>query len=135
MATISLKAIGDFRTKIKHLKSGTEIYSDAPTDNNGKGEMFSPTDLLSSSLAACMITIMDIAGKEHGFSVEGTEINVTKIMSANPRKVAEIIVELNFPIDKKYTDKAKRIIEHTSKNCPVSLSLHPDIKQTIVLNY
>ena len=127
-------ASGGFRTIATHLKSGTEIYTDAPTDNHGKGEYFSPTDLLSSSLGACMITIMDIAGKEHGFTVEGTEILITKKMSESPRKVSEIIVELNFP-DVEYSEKAKRIIEHTTRNCPVSLSLHPDVKQTIILNY
>lgn len=135
MATISIQAVGGFRTKIKHLQSGTEIFSDAPTDNNGKGEMFSPTDLLSASLASCMITIMDIAGKEHGFTVEGTDISVTKIMSSNPRKVAEIIVEINFPKTEVYSEKSKKIIEYASKNCPVALSLHPDIKQNIILNY
>jgi putative redox protein len=134
MATIKITALGDFSTKAIHLKSGSEILTDAPTDNKGKGENFSPTDLLSASLGACMVTIMDIASKEHGFEMAGTEILVTKIMAENPRRVAEIIVELNFP-DVEYSDKAKRIIEHASKNCPVALSLHPDVKQTIILNY
>lgn len=134
MATAKIVAKGSFRTIATHLKSGAEIYTDAPTDNHGKGEYFSPTDLLSSSLGACMITIMDIAGKEHGFTVEGTEILITKKMSESPRKVSEIIVELNFP-DVEYSEKAKRIIEHTTRNCPVSLSLHPDVKQTIILNF
>lgn len=134
MATAKIVSKGNFRTVATHLKSGAEIVTDAPTDNHGKGEYFSPTDLMSTSLGVCMITIMDIAGQEHGFSVEGTEIIITKIMSDNPRKVAEIIVELNFP-DVQYSDKAKRVIEHTTRNCPVALSLHPDLKQTIILNY
>jgi uncharacterized OsmC-like protein len=134
MATIKMTALGEFRTKAVHLKSGTEIITDAPTDNKGKGESFSPTDLLCASFGACMTTIMDIAGKEHGFEIAGTEIEITKIMAENPRRVAEIIVELNFP-DREYSEKAKRVIEHTSRTCPVALSLHPDIKQTIKLNY
>lgn len=134
MATVKMTALGGLRTKSVHVKSGTEFISDAPVDNRGKGEYFSPTDILSASLAACMITIMDIAGQEHGFSVEGAEVDITKIMSDKPRRIAEIIVEINFPANN-YSDKAKKIIEYATKNCPVSLSLHPDVKQTIILNY
>ena len=134
MVTVKMIALGDFRTKSVHINSGTQIMTDAPIDNQGKGENFSPTDLLCTSLGACMITIMDIAGREHGFSIDGTELNITKIMSENPRKVAEIILELSFP-KVEYSIKIKKIIEFTTKNCPVALSLNPDIKQTIILNY
>jgi uncharacterized OsmC-like protein len=134
MPTIKTIVNKDFRTEATHLKSGTKIFTDAPVDNHGKGESFSPTDLLCASLGSCMATIMDIAGKEHGFTIEGTEIIITKIMSENPRKVAEIIVELNFP-PFNYSEKMKKIIDYASKNCPVALSLHPDVKQTVILNY
>lgn len=135
MPTIQTIATTGYRTRVKHLQSGTEICTDAPLDNNGKGEAFSPSDLLAASLGSCMVTIMDIAGKEHGFTVVGTEIIITKIMASNPRKVAEIIVELNFPKRETYSEKMRKIIEFAARNCPVSLSLHPDIKQTVVFNY
>jgi putative redox protein len=129
-----MTALGGQRTKSTHIKSGMEIITDAPVDNQGKGEYFSPTDLLATSLSACMLTIMDLAGKGHGFSVEGASANVTKIMAENPRRVAEIIVEITFPKNN-YSDKIKKIIEHASRTCPVALSLHPDIKKTIILNF
>jgi len=134
MATIKTTISKGLRTEAVHIKSGVKIITDAPIDNHGKGKSFSPTDLLCASLGSCMATIMDISGKEHGFTVEGTEMFITKIMNKNPRKIYEIIVELNFP-SFNYTDKMKKIIEHASKNCPVALSLHPDVKQTIILNY
>jgi putative redox protein len=134
MATIKTIVKKDLRTEITHLRSGSRIMTDAPVDNHGKGEYFSPTDLLSASLGSCMTTIMEIAGREHGFSIEGTEIIITKIMSENPRKIAEIVVELNFPPNN-YSDKVKKIIEITSRTCPVALSLHPDLKQTVLLKY
>lgn len=134
MATAKLTALGGLRTKSIHLKSGQEFITDAPVDNKGKGEYFSPTDIFSTSLAACMMTIMDIAGQEHGFSVKDTEVSITKIMAEKPRRVAEIIVEINFPPNN-YSDKEKKIIELTTRTCPVALSLHPDVKQTVILNY
>lgn len=135
MATIQTITTEGFRTRVKHLHSGAEIFTDAPLDNHGKGENFSPTDLLAASLGSCMITIMDMAGKEHGFSVVGSEVIITKIMSANPRKVDEIIVELNFPKSESYSEKSRKVIEYAAHSCPVALSLHPDVKQTIVFNY
>lgn len=134
MATIKMDALGGFRTKSTHLKSGQEIITDAPLDNNGKGEYFSPTDLLANSLAACMLTIIDIAGREHGFSIEGTKSEITKIMADKPRRVAEVIIELDFPPNN-YSDKTKKIIENITRTCPVALSLHPDLKQTIKINF
>lgn len=129
-----MSATGGLRTKSTHIKSGKEIISDAPVDNQGKGEYFSPSDLLATALSACMITIMDIAGREHGFSIKGAEADITKIMAENPRKVAEIIIEITFPANN-YSEKTKKIIEYASKTCPVALSLHPDIKQTVILNF
>jgi len=134
MATSRVIYTGDLRTKASHLKSGQEIITDAPTDNQGKGEAFSPTDLLATSLGICAITVVGIAARTHGFSVDGTEIAVTKIMTDTPRRVGEVIVEFNFPAIA-YSEKQKEIIRRTINTCPVSLSLHPDLKQTIHLNF
>jgi uncharacterized OsmC-like protein len=134
MATSHSTYPGGLRTEATHLQSGTKLVTDAPVDNQGKGEYFSPTDLVATALGSCMITIIGIAARTHGFKIEGACWNVTKVMADNPRRIAEIIVELKFPPEN-YTDQQKRVIEHITKNCPVALSLHPDIKQTIRINY
>lgn len=126
--------VGELRTEATHLLSGTKIITDAPPDNQGKGEHFSPTDLVAAALGSCMVTIMGIAARTHNFNLDGTRLVITKIMSKEPpRKIAEIVIDLTFPFD--YSDKVKKIIEHTVKNCPVALSLHPDLKQTVELHY
>jgi putative redox protein len=134
MATVKSTYTGNLRTEATHLQSGTKLITDAPVDNQGKGEFFSPTDLVATSLGSCMITIMGIAAKTHGFNIEGASWTVTKIMADNPRRIGEIIVELTFPPNE-YTDQQKRVIEHISRNCPVALSLHPDVKQTVRIDY
>lgn len=131
--TTHTRYIGDLRTEIEHLQSGNKITTDAPLDNNGKGEFFSPTDMLAASLGSCMLTIMGMAAKTHGFDIDGTKVDTTKIMESNPRRVAEVIVEFQFPYN--YEDKHKRLIEAAARHCPVANSLHPDLKQTIVFNY
>lgn len=125
---------GELRTKATHIFSGTEIITDAPLDNQGKAEAFSPTDLLATSLAVCMLTVTGIAARTHNFSNDNTKAEVTKIMAANPRRVSGIEVKLFFPSNN-YTDKEKKIIENAALTCPVALSLHPDIKQDITFNY
>lgn len=134
MATIHTEYTGELRTKALHVRSGMELITDAPVDNKGRGEAFSPTDLLASSLGSCMITIAGMAAQEHGFSIDGTTIDITKIMASNPRRVAEVIVELHFPKNN-FTEKQKKIIQVACLNCPVAKSLHPDLKQTIVFNF
>jgi putative redox protein len=134
MATSKITYTGDLRTSSIHLKSGNEIITDAPVDNQGKGEAFSPTDLLATSLGNCMLTIVGITARAHHFNIDGTTAEITKIMAENPRRVVEIIVNLQFPSNN-YTEKEKAIIEHAAKTCPVSYSLHPDIKQNITFNY
>jgi putative redox protein len=129
MATIHTTYLGGLRTEATHLQSGTKIITDAPTDNKGKGEAFSPTDLLAESLAGCMLTTMGIAADTHGIDMDGTQCEVTKVMAANPRRVAEVITILKFP--KSYTDKEKTILEHAARYCPVAVSLHPDVVKTI----
>lgn len=131
--TVKTTYIGDLRTEATHLQSGTKILTDAPVDNHGRGEAFSPTDLLATALGSCMLTIMGIAASTHGFDINGTNVNITKVMATSPRRVAEIIVELNFPSD--YSTKHRRIIEAAAKECPVAASLHPDLKQTLIFNY
>jgi uncharacterized OsmC-like protein len=134
MATVHSKYMGDLRTEATHLRSGTRLITDAPIDNQGKGEFFSPTDLVATALGSCMITIMGIAAREHNFSIEGANWEVTKIMADNPRRISEIIVELTFPPNN-YTQQQKRILEHISRTCPVALSLHPELRQTVRLIY
>ena len=129
MATIETTYLGDLRTEATHLQSGTKILTDAPTDNQGKGEAFSPTDLLAESLAGCILTTMAIAARTHNINMDGTKAEVTKVMAANPRRVGEIIVNIKFPAE--YSDKEKIILELAGLGCPVHVSLHPDLKQTI----
>jgi len=134
MATSKITYTGELRTLSVHLKSGTEIITDAPVDNQGKGEAFSPSDLLATSLGNCMLTIVGIAARTHGFNIDGTTAEITKVMGTDPRRVTEIIVNLQFPANH-YSDKQKEIIERSAKTCPVAYSLHPDIKQEITFNY
>ena len=122
---------GNLRTEATHLASQTTILTDAPKDNHGNGQAFSPTDLLATSLASCMITLMGIAERrENMVSIEGTEAEVTKIMYADPRRVGEIHITLTFP-SKVYTHREKKIYENAALTCPVAKSIHPDIKQVI----
>ncbi len=134
MHNFEITYTGGLRTEAVHVKSGVKIITDAPTDNHGKGESFSPTDLASTSLAACMLTIMGISANSHGFSIDGARAEVTKIMASDPRRIGEIVVKLYFP-DNNYSDKERKLIEHISRTCPVALSLHPDVKQTIEIIY
>jgi len=129
MATIETTYIGGLRTEATHVQSGTKIITDAPTDNQGKGEAFSPTDLLAEALAGCMLTTMAIAGRTHNINIDNTQCSVTKIMAANPRRVSEVVIALKFPGE--YSDKDKKILEHASLTCPVYISLHPDLIKTV----
>lgn len=131
--TVHTRYLGDLRTEAKHLQSGNKITTDAPVDNQGRGEFFSPTDLLAASLGSCMLTIMGIASRTHGFNIDGTEVNITKVMGTAPRRVVEIIVELTFLSD--YEPKVKKILEAAAHECPVANSLHPDLKQTVIFHY
>ncbi len=126
---------GELRTTATHLRSGQKITTDAPTDNQGRGEYFSPTDLVATALASCMMTVLGIAARTFEFNIEGTEAAVTKIMSTeSPRRIVKVRITLNFP-ERNYTDREKLIIERIARNCPVALSLHPDLEQDIVFNF
>jgi uncharacterized OsmC-like protein len=115
------------------LQSGTEILSDAPKDNHGKGEAFSPTDLVANSLATCMISIMGIKSKDLNVDLEGSTVEVTKIMQAEPRKIAKIITVLKMNCEA--DDKTKTILERAAMTCPVLLSLHPEIEKEVTFNW
>ena len=131
MTTSTITYLGELRTKATHTQSTTTIYTDAPKDNHGKGEMFSPTDLVATALASCMISIMGIAAMKDGITnIDGATAEVIKIMHAEPRRIGEIHIKITFP-KKEYTDKEKKIYEHSALTCPVAKSLHPDLKQVI----
>ncbi|MCL4638183.1 MULTISPECIES: OsmC family protein [Olivibacter] len=135
MTTVRTTYLGDLRTEAIHLQSQSKIITDAPVDNQGKGEAFSPTDLLAASLTSCMLTIMGIAAQAHEISLGKIEAATTKIMQSNPRKIAEIQVVLNFADNVNYSDHDQRILQKAAETCPVYLSLHPDIKKTLTFNW
>jgi uncharacterized OsmC-like protein len=123
--------LGELRTAATHLRSGTIVETDAPIDNQGRGERFSPSDMVATALASCMLTIMGIAARTHEINIVGTECDVEKIMVADPRRIGEIRITMNFTNDHSYSDKEKKILEHAAMTCPVIESLHPDIKKTV----
>ncbi len=131
--TSKITYLGELRTTSVHLQSGTEILSDAPTDNHGKGEAFSPTDLVANSLGTCMVSIMAIKSKDLNLDLTGSTVEVTKIMQAEPRKIAKIVVVLNMSVNA--DEKTRTILERVAMNCPVLLSLHPDIEKDITFNW
>ena len=133
MTKMKTTYLGNLRTEAIHLQSGNKLITDAPLDNHGKGEFFSPTDLFATSLASCMMTIMGISAESYGFSLDGLYAETEKIMGTNPRRVVEIKIDLHFP--RTYTDKERRLIESSARTCPVSNSVHPDIKKTITFHY
>lgn len=132
METVRTIYLGDLRTEATHVRSGNKLITDAPVDNKGKGEYFSPTDLVAASLGSCIMTIMGIAAREHDFSIEGTSCRITKIMAENPRRVGEIAIEFDFTM-RDYTVKQKKILDYCVKTCPVSQTLHPDLFQNVKL--
>ncbi len=134
MATSEVIYLGELSTEATHLKSSGKLQTDAPTDNNGLGRTFSPTDLLATSLATCMLTIMGIRANESSWKIEGTKATVTKIMESNPRRVGEIIVEIEIA-DKGLTKVQKNVLEKAALTCPVSLSLSESLKQTVSFSY
>lgn len=125
---------GQLRTRCRHIQSGTEILTDAPTDNHGKGEAFSPTDLTATSLAACIITTMGIKADQMQLDIHGARAEAKKVMAADPRRISEIHVSIYMPA-KNYSDKDKQIMERIAHTCPVSISLHPDLKQVVTFHW
>ncbi|WP_266367644.1 OsmC family protein [Tellurirhabdus rosea] len=136
MPTIETRYLGDLRTEAVHLQSGTRILIDAPTDNNGRGEAFSPTDLVAASLGSCMMTIMGIAARRDGIDLTDSQMSITKIMSAEPpRRIARIEVHLTMQTPSELSESDRTKLERAARTCPVALSLHPDIEQAITFEW
>ena len=133
MHQIEIKYEGELRTRSIHLYSGDSIITDAPTDNQGKGEAFSPTDLVANALGSCILTIMGIAAKTRRINMQGTRCEVTKIMSDNPRKISKLMIHIFFP--SVLNQKCQMILEKSAHSCPVHQSLHADIEKNIIFHY
>lgn len=133
MATSKVTYLGNLRTSSIHLASGSEIISDAPIDNNGKGEAFSPTDTVANALASCMFTVMGIKARDLDVDFLNSTAEVTKVMGTDPRRITEIHV--TFTMNISVSDKEKTILEKTAMTCPVFNSLHSDIMKEVVFNW
>ncbi len=131
--TSKITYLGHLRTSSVHLQSGTEILSDAPVDNHGKGDAFSPTDLVANALGSCILTIMGIKAQDLNIDISGTTAEVTKTMQAEPRRIAKIEIKITF--DKPQEEKTKKILEKAAMTCPVFNSLHPDLEKDIHFNW
>jgi len=126
---------GELRTKAVHLRSGNAIITDAPVDNRGKGEAFSPTDILSTSLASCMLTIMGIKARDMGLNIDGATAEVQKFMESGPRRVGKIAVQIKMPSSLECTERDKKILQKAALSCPVYLSLHPDTEKDVEFSW
>jgi len=126
---------GELHTVARHLQSGTEIETDAPTDNKGRGERFSPTDLVATALAACMATTMGIKYPEHEVDLKGMKMSVLKIMKADPRRIAGVNISFDFPETLQVSEKQKIILERIAHTCPVMESIHPDMEVKVEFNW
>jgi putative redox protein len=135
MAQMKAIYLGELRTEAEHIKSGNKILIDAPVDNNGKGEAFSPTDLVCSALASCMITIIGIVANRENLDIRGLKVDIEKIMAQNPRKIAEIKLDFTMPDSVQMSDKQKEVLKRAAHTCPVALSLDPSVKQTVNFNF
>jgi uncharacterized OsmC-like protein len=125
---------GNLRCKAEHIQSGTTLLTDAPVDNQGKGESFSPTDLLAIALGTCMATVMGIEANNLKINLSGTQLHINKVMGILPRRVVEIKVEITIP-DENFTESQKNKLIEIGINCPVAKSIHPDIYQNIKFNF
>ena len=141
MATIHIDYLGGLRTDCVHLQSGTHINTDAPTDNQGRGEAFSPTDLVANALGTCIITTMAINARRDGIDLSGSELDVTKVMTSQPpRKIARIVIDLVLRANRDGNsflpdDKTRTRLEEIAHTCPVAISLHPDVEQAVSIRW
>ena len=131
--TSKVNYLGDLRTSAIHITSNKNIITDAPIDNQGKGEAFSPTDTVATALASCLLTIMGIKARDLNIDIKNTTAEVSKVMASNPRRISEIQITVNFT--RSYDQRIKKILEKAALACPVSNSLHPDLKQNILFNW
>lgn len=134
MDTARITHLGELRTEALHVRSGQRFITDAPVDNQGRGEAFSPTDLLAASLAACMLTTMDIKARARGIALRGASARVVKHMAAAPRRVQR--VEVHVELDgSRLSPEDRAFLEETAHTCPVALSLHPNVVQETTFTY
>ncbi|RSK50891.1 OsmC family protein [Hymenobacter rigui] len=133
MSTATACYAGHLRTEATHVASGNTILTDAPVDNHGRGEAFSPTDLVSAALGSCMMTIMGIVAERHGVDLQGVSWDVTKHMLAEPRRIGQIDVTFRMPAA--LPEKERTILENAARTCPVALSLNPEIRQEVRFEY
>lgn len=126
--------LGDLRTEDTHQRSGNKVITDAPTDNNGRGEAFSPTDLVCAALSSCMMTLMGMVAQREGIDMKNMSSEITKIMTSNPRKIAEIQIVFSHP-GLAVTDTQKQKLMHAARTCPVALSLSESVKQTVEFKF
>ena len=136
MATIHIDYRGDLRTDCVHLQSGTHINTDAPTDNQGRGEAFSPTDLVANALGTCIITTMAIFARRDGIELKGSSLDVTKVMTSQPpRRIARIEIDLTLQATPMPDDETRARLEKIAHTCPVAISLHPDLEQAVQIRW
>ncbi|MGE7774461.1 OsmC family protein [Chitinophaga sp. NPDC101104] len=135
MHTAAILYNGELRTTATHPRSGSVIETDAPVDNNGKGERFSPTDMVASALGSCMLTIMGIKARDKGWNIDGTTVSIDKIMGTDPRRITGVKVLIAVPQTAGLDDTARKILENAALTCPVAKSLHPDIQQDVTFNW
>ena len=128
--TSKVTYLGGLRTEAQHLASQETIITDAPKDNQGKGEAFSPTDLVATALASCMITIMGIKARDLGIDLTGTQAEITKIMGTEPRRISALQIQLTF--NSSFDSKTQTLLERAALTCPVAHSLHPDLRQEVL---
>ena len=134
MTTAKVTYQGGLRTEAEHLKSGNKMITDAPTDNRGKGEAFSPTDLVATALASCILTIMGIKAADREIDIEGATAEVTKEMAANPRRIERLTVNIQMP-DRNYSDEEKEILTKAAHHCPVGNSLNENLEEIVNINW
>ena len=132
--SIENKYVGELRTESTHLKSSNVIITDAPTDNNGKGNAFSPTDLVASALCSCMTTVMGICANKNQFDLPNSTAHITKVMSSHPRRISKIILEINFDSNNLSDQNIEKLIA-VAKGCPVAQSLSSDLIQEVRFNF
>lgn len=136
MPTVKTVYLGDLRTHATHLQSGNELITDAPTDNNGRGEAFSPTDLVAAAYGSCMMTIMGIVAQREGIDLTGSDMQITKIMTAQPpRRIARLEVLLTMKTNRELSEAEITKLERAARTCPVELSLHPDVEREVSFSW
>ncbi|WP_192822943.1 OsmC family protein [Rufibacter sp. LB8] len=134
MSSMTLQYTGQLRTQGTHLASGNTVVTDAPVDNNGRGEAYSPTDLVCSALGSCMMTIMGMVADRNHIDLTGMTMAITKRMAADPRRISEIVLEVQMPA-RDFSEKERAMLENAARTCPVALSLHPELTQTVLFQY